>query len=790
MDMRNELGLISEDGKVKAALTAVQLNARVDGLLMTLKMRQHYVNESTETIEAVYTFPAGWGSNLLGFNVEIDGERLSAVALPKKTAEKKYEKAIESGDTPVMLEVTDQGLYTANLGNLKPDEKAIIEIEYAQMLRCVKGNVRITIPTVIGNRYGDQQTQGKLLGHQQVSTDALVEYPLQVKLEVVGELSKGEISCASHVISISNHEKVKTIEIKEGAYLDRDFILNIDQVKNDSFVIAAPDGKEYAVIASFCPSLPKAESTPILMKILVDCSGSMQGESIRQVRDALDALTLEINERDFVSFSKFGSDVVHVTEKMEQATEKFIKKTLAKAIYKTEANLGGTQIKNALRSTYELTIPSDYKQSVNVLLITDGDVWETEAAIKDAKKYNHRIFAIGVGSAPAESLLRELALGTGGACELVTPNESIEAATMRMFERMRSVQTNKLALNWSGQIEWRSFLPNQIFSDETVNIYANVKSLPTEMPILEYEIDGVKHSCQAESIDLQSDNKLSRVCAAAHIADTKNEKIATNLALKYQLPSKYTNLILVHERAEEDKAVGLPSLKQIKQMQAAGWGGFGKTVTYSNHMVLACKSVPSDLNYTDLAVPSVWRTNRAQAAAKVDQLSSGGMDGYEIPAFLRRTDGDGFIEKKDSAKPEIEIDKGFPPKAIIDYFNKASLMNNDLRDVIESINRMLKDSTVWHFIKDAEKIVKQDQIELYWCVIINLLSEKLGGKCNLERHAQRLLNTVLNLLDPKVREKIESDFLQKFTLIKESNWGTDTDGLNSIGNKLKSFLNI
>ena len=103
---------------------------------------------------------------------------------------------------------------------------------------------------------------------------------------------------------------------------------------------------------------------------------------------------------------------------------------------------------------------------------------------------------------------------------------------------------------------------------------------------------------------------------------------------------------------------------------------------------------------------------------------------------------------------------------------------------------MLKDSTVWHFIKDAEKIVKQDQIELYWCVIINLLSEKLGGKCNLERHAQRLLNTVLNLLDPKVREKIESDFLQKFTLIKESNWGTDTDGLNSIGNKLKSFLNI
>jgi cell division protein FtsZ len=41
-------------------------------------------------------------------------------------------------------------------------------------------------------------------------------------------------------------------------------------------------------------------------------------------------------------------------------------------------------------------------------------------------------------------------------------------------------------------------------------------------------------------------------------------------------------------------------------------------------------------NYEGMAVPSVWRTNRTMAAAKVDALSSGGMDDFEIPAFLRR----------------------------------------------------------------------------------------------------------------------------------------------------------
>ena len=41
-------------------------------------------------------------------------------------------------------------------------------------------------------------------------------------------------------------------------------------------------------------------------------------------------------------------------------------------------------------------------------------------------------------------------------------------------------------------------------------------------------------------------------------------------------------------------------------------------------------------DYNNMTVPSVWRTNRAQATARVDALSSGGMDDLEIPAFLRK----------------------------------------------------------------------------------------------------------------------------------------------------------
>ena len=45
---------------------------------------------------------------------------------------------------------------------------------------------------------------------------------------------------------------------------------------------------------------------------------------------------------------------------------------------------------------------------------------------------------------------------------------------------------------------------------------------------------------------------------------------------------------------------------------------------------------PTAHGYEALNTPSVWRSARSQAAAKVDALASNGMDEIEIPAFLRK----------------------------------------------------------------------------------------------------------------------------------------------------------
>ena len=268
------------------ALKSVHIDGRLDGLMLAVKVRQSYRNDSGKNLETVYTFPLAWGATLLGMKVELNGKRMQAAVLEKKQATEKYEKAIDEGDTPVMVEKSAGGLYTANLGNLMTGEEAVIEIEYAQLLHFEQGRIRVSIPTTIAPRFGDAHRQEKLAPHEIDSVDPLVEYPFTLKLDVCAQAAKANLSCPSHKVNIAAIDDGMSVRLEQGAMLDRDFILSLDGLEGQCFAVTAPDGEQHAVLASFCPKLPAQEESPLLLKILVDCSGSMGGDSIAQARAA------------------------------------------------------------------------------------------------------------------------------------------------------------------------------------------------------------------------------------------------------------------------------------------------------------------------------------------------------------------------------------------------------------------------------------------------------------------------------------------------------------------------
>lgn len=774
--MKTNAGLENEYGQ-SVALKSVHLDGRIEGLLLTMKVRQGYLNDSEDTIEASYTFPAGWGANLMSFSVELNGKRMQAVALEKKKAEKKYENAIEEGDTPVMLEKSPLGLYTANLGNLKVGESAVIEIEYAQLLKFESGRLRVTVPTVIGQRYGDEVEQGYIAPHQGVDVDALVEYPFTARIDVLGTTANGVITCPSHQTVTTAVEGGKRIELTKGGMLDRDFVLSVDELDGVSFALAAVDEEEYAVVASFCPKLPQQVAKPLALKILVDCSGSMAGESIEQAQEALHELSLRLSQEDAISYSKFGSTVVHTSSQLEKCTPKYLKNVLAKAIHDTRADLGGTELEKALTSTFKLSFAQAHEEGCDLLLITDGDVWDIDEIVTQAKRSNHRIFAIGVGSAPAESLLRDLAEQTGGSCELVTPNESIADSVLRMTKRMRSARTSSLSINWHGEVTWQASLPKQVFADETVHVFAKLKNKPESAPVMTWSVGESTFKDSPNSIEFQSVNTIPRLTAGVRLLATTDEKEATQLALKYQLASKYTNLLLVHIRAEEEKADGLPTLQKINQMQAAGWGGFGKV---DHSVVLRCVSASYSgsmsfgheaASYSALESPAVWRGNRTAAAARVDSLSAGGMDDYEIPDFLRKQSDSVSLERMRNQKPLFEEDD-FTPEMLLEMFNELSLTTTKFTDISWELTEKVSSGYVWEVLGFLVNV--GGPIEQYWACLINWLSHETVGIVSLTRHSQRLLNAEMAKVTDVTRNIAEEKFRLDFPGIQKDTWGRTT----------------
>ena len=78
------------------------------------------------------------------------------------------------------------------------------------------------------------------------------------------------------------------VTLAKTAYLGRDFVLNVEELAGRSLAVVAQDGDQFVALASFCADLPRsAAELPLNVKLLVDCSESMSGDSIDAAKRAL-----------------------------------------------------------------------------------------------------------------------------------------------------------------------------------------------------------------------------------------------------------------------------------------------------------------------------------------------------------------------------------------------------------------------------------------------------------------------------------------------------------------------
>ena len=795
---KKQIGLHAQDMEANIGLVSAHVTGRLNGLVAQIKVRQVYKNWSDDNVECVYTFPLGWQSVLLGMRVELNGKSMTGTVKPKKVAEAQYEEAISSGDLPVMLERSGKDLYTANIGNIQTGDEVVIELDYAQILKAEDGSIRFSLPTTIAPRYGDASAAGLKL-HQQAEANPQAEHRLFLNLELSENLSQGTVYSPSHEIQLSRQGNQCSLKLEGAAWLDRDFVLVIDRLGDMNFAVAAHDsarpGEATVLTGGVYRPTGFEKQHPVSIKVLVDCSGSMQGDSIEQAKDCLNWLFGQLNNTDQVSFTRFGSTVHHDHSELKPCT--LIYRQLLKASSRRlNADLGGTEIDDALKEVIaiESGLPEESKNAV-ILLITDGEVWNIEEIIATVRASGQRIYAVGVGSAPSESLLKDMADVTGGASEMVTPRESMQKAVERLLIKIRQTQPIEQEVACEAPIVWQSKSAGHAAAGSSLMSWTQINTQGTALDELEV-VQTVYPNGQTTPCPVIWDESLdlSRIAAALRLNDLTKAKDRERLAVEYQLVTSETNLILVHERAENEKADDMPELHQVKPMLAAGWSGNGvaayrRAAPSLQIMRSGCDNVPfiaeSRIDMS-MSVPAMWRSNRSHSAARVDGMANAGMDDIEIPAFLRKQESSSdskpvktFVQKfKDIVstpnkppqsthtvkKPQGTSDElkailanktnaNNPIHELLSSFNQVALTHTRFRSALAACLRTNQANYMeWLITKHMKAAGSGAPI---WAIFISWAAENLS--IELDRHAERILRDFLSPIDSDLQQSIYAE---------------------------------
>jgi len=608
-----------------------------------------------------------------------------------------------------------------------------------------------------------------------------------MEILLTGDVARGSVHSPSHAIVTTARADGTLVSLNRGGFLDRDLVLLIDGLQGASFATVVPDGDAFAVLASFCPAVKPQGRAPLRLKVLVDCSGSMAGDSIQAARSALHEVLKELEAADRISYSRFGSDVQHDTKALQPCDAATIQ-SMASLVAQTDADLGGTEMNKALLSTFELgagissikerPTSQDGSPHTDVLLITDGEIWAVDEVLHSAEKSGHRVFAIGVGSAPAESLLRDLADKTGGACELVSPNQDLAAVIIRMFRRLRAPRSTGVTVNWGQEVLWQSLAPQCLFSGDTVHAFARLAQHPQRPPVLSWNSGESGEQACAAGVDTGAGDTLARMVGAIQLAslsrarsdvtnaNTSAEALA--LALHYQLVTDQTNLILVHVRQDGQKAVGLPELEQIAHMQAAGWGAAGSVMpvarlalplmpSFSRHppSAAAMSMDLDDARFANAESPAAWRS--VASASMIDSSVDAFYMADEIPAFLRKGD-----------RPAVQVGTGAPV---------------ELLRRLEASALSIKGPLVWALELDSvgvpqslAGIIEAMVLELgsrepAWGIVLHWLGQALAGEFTLSRQAARIVITSIKPVDAATLQRWTDAIALALGPVQANAWG-------------------
>ena len=496
--------LLLNDGETNVAAPLVFTDVRIDVAGMTARARvsQRFVNPTADWREGVYVFPLPEKAAVDHLNLQIGPRIIEGQIKERQEARRTYEAAKSEGKKATLFEQERPNLFTTNVAHIGPNEEVVVAIEYQQTLHYDAGSFTLRFPLAITPRYipgnpldgmvaaGEDGTgiarktdavpdADRITPPIASPTDGAIN-PVAMTVELAAGFPVARLTSASHSIHVDERPGNRyEVTLSDGLVpATRDFELtwtpDVGAAPGASLLTEKRDGRMFALLMVLPPVGESAKTrSPREITYIIDTSGSMEGVSIDQAKDAMLMALDRLQPGDRFNVIEFNSK----TFPLYSAPMPVDAQTLADArtfVTKLRAR-GGTEMLPAL--TAALATPRQGNEMRQIVFLTDGAVGNENELLHliEQRLDDRRLFTIGIGPAPNTYFLKKAAEAGRGTFTFISDVREVKEKMSALFRKIENPALTDMNIVWpTGAVTFPSKLPD-LYAGEPVVLTAEIQ---------------------------------------------------------------------------------------------------------------------------------------------------------------------------------------------------------------------------------------------------------------------------------------------------------------------------
>ena len=406
-----ELAVAMPGGTVRdMPLVEESLRVTIAAQHSTTRLSQVFRNDSGGPVEGAYTLRAGQGARVSGFSYWNGEQRIVGEVFERAAAQQIYTRIVNRGRDPGLLVQRGEGSFGFRVFPIAPNERKRVQVSYTRWLPRRDGRVAYRAP----------------VSHPDASIRITIRDPREVS----------ELHSSTHRLTT---ERVRGALRVRATPRDRPRELSLSyRVQERPFQLQASIHRDrghdaYFVLSVAAPDLPDEAVAPKDLTLVLDRSGSMAGEPLRQALAAAENIVARLPAHDRVNVIAFDDDVDPLFARPMGASDA-TRQTAIDFIRRLRGG-GGTDLALALERT--LAGQHDGERPRVVIFLTDGR--SSAAMALDAARADRRdvrIFSIGVGPQVDRSVLSRLAALKRGRFTFIESSQAIEARVGQLYQQI------------------------------------------------------------------------------------------------------------------------------------------------------------------------------------------------------------------------------------------------------------------------------------------------------------------------------------------------------------------